>query len=269
MSGITGEPTLLVLKVGGSVLTDKYSTGGTDYAAIDDFAARIADLHAEQPGRIVLVTGGGPLCHPVGMRIKADRADAYAAVALTEPAFAMRWAWTTRLRAHGVRAVPLQVSAMYTERPDGTVVQTEAVERLLRAGALPVLSSDFVVTAGGTLRIFSSDEVPALFTAERFRPLRVVALSDVPGILTGGGDVLPEVDPHRLDEIRGLLWNKPGNATGAMDGKVAALAALARDGVECVIARGERTRPMRHLLAPMSEWPPATPRTLIAVGAHR
>lgn len=182
-----GEPRLLVLKIGGSVLSDKQDTGETDFDAIGAFAGQVADLIAEYPGRVVLVTGGGALCHPVGLRIKADRQDPYAAVALTEPAFTMRWAWTARLRERGVRAVPLQVTAMFGERADGsTITETGVVRRLLAEGALPVLSSDCVVTSVGTLRILSSDEVPALMVAEEFGPVRIVTLTDVPGILTGG-----------------------------------------------------------------------------------
>lgn len=143
-----GEPGLLVLKVGGSLLSDKRHSGQTDHAAIDAYAAQVAELLATHPGRIVLVTGGGALCHPVGLRIKAAKDDPYAAVALTEPAFRMRWAWTTALRAHGVRAVPLQTTSMLNELPDGTTVtETGVVSRLLAEGALPVLSSDCVVTA--------------------------------------------------------------------------------------------------------------------------
>jgi len=264
-----GEPRLLVLKIGGSVLSDKQDTGETDFDAIGAFAGQVADLIAEYPGRVVLVTGGGALCHPVGLRIKADRQDPYAAVALTEPAFTMRWAWTIRLRERGVRAVPLQVTAMFGERADGsTITETGVVRRLLAEGALPVLSSDCVVTSAGTLRILSSDQVPALMPAEEFGPVRIVTLTDVPGILTGGpgSPVLRYLDPDDLAVAERLFWPTDAwDATGAMAGKVEALAEHARRGAECVIARGDRAAgSLRHLFAPMAEWPADTPYTLIS-----
>ncbi|MEU2626364.1 hypothetical protein [Kitasatospora sp. NPDC007106] len=264
-----GEPRLLVLKIGGSVLSDKQGTGQTDFDAIDAFAGQVADLVAGFPGRVVLVTGGGALCHPVGLRIKADRQDPYAAVALTEPAFTMRWAWTTRLRARGVRAVPLQVTSMFGEHPDGTpITETAVVRRLLAEGALPVLSSDCVVTAAGTLRILSSDHVPALLTAEEFGPVRIVALTDVPGILTRGpgSAVLRHLDPDDPTAAERLFWPTDAwDATGAMAGKVEALAEHARRGAECVITRGDRAaEDLRHLFAPIAEWPADTAYTLIS-----
>ncbi|GAA2496186.1 hypothetical protein GCM10010406_35590 [Streptomyces thermolineatus] len=264
------EPGLLVLKVGGSLLSDKRHSGETDHAAVDEYAAMVAELVAEHPGRIVLVTGGGALCHPVGLRIKAAEDDPYAAVALTEPAFRMRWAWTTALRARGVRAVPLQTTSMLNELPDGTVVtETGVVSRLLSEGALPVLSSDCVVTAAGTLRILSSDDVPGvvLDAAVAPGPVRVVALTDVPGIhLSQDPDspVLPHLDPDDLAAVRRLFWDDAWDATGAMEGKVEALAAHARRGAECVITRGDRgPGGLRHLFAPLDAWPHDVPRTLI------
>ncbi|NNN29646.1 hypothetical protein HLK59_04605 [Streptomyces sp. S3(2020)] len=262
------EPGLLVLKVGGSLLSDKQHTGETDYTAIDDYAALLADLVAAYPGRVVLVTGGGALCHPVGLRIKAAKDDPYAAVALTEPAFLMRWAWTTRLRARGVRAVPLQVTSMLEERPDGTRAHhTAVVGRLLAQGALPVLSSDCFLTAEGTLRILSSDDVPAVLLDLGLGPVRVVALTDVDGIHTGGpgSPVLAHLDPDDLAAARALFWTDAWDATGAMEGKVEALADSARRGAECVITRGDRTAAdLRHLFAPLPDWPQDAPRTLIS-----
>ncbi|MFD3515425.1 hypothetical protein [Streptomyces sp. NPDC058657] len=264
-----GAPGLLVLKVGGSLLSDKRTTGETDYTAIDDYAGLLAGLVAEFPGRVVLVTGGGALCHPVGLRIKASVDDPYAAVALTEPAFLMRWAWTTRLRARGVRAVPLQVTSMISELPDGTsATETSVVRRLLAEGALPVLSSDCVVTAEGTLRILSSDDVPGIVLDAATGPVRVVALTDVAGIHTGkgsGSPVLAHLDPDGLEAARRLFWTDEWDATGAMEGKVEALAAHARRGAECVITRGDRAAPsLRHLFAPLAAWPRDVPRTLIS-----
>ncbi|MEV5441053.1 hypothetical protein AB0N23_00605 [Streptomyces sp. NPDC052644] len=266
-----GEPGLVVLKIGGSLLSDKRTSGETDHAAIDAYASQVAALIAMHPGRLVLVTGGGALCHPVGLRIKAAKDDPYAAVALTEPAFRMRWAWTTALRAHGVRAVPLQTTTMLNELADGTTVtETGVVSRLLAEGALPVLSSDCVVTATGTLRILSSDDVPGvvLDAAVAPGPVRVVALTDVAGIHLArdpGSPVLPHLDPDDLGAVRRLFWDDAWDATGAMEGKVEALAAHARRGAECVITRGDhRPGALRHLFTPLEAWPDDAPRTVIS-----
>jgi len=266
-------PGLVVLKVGGSLLSGKGPQGGLDDEAFDGYATLVADLAERFPGRLLLVTGGGALCHPVGLRINQATDDPFAAVALTEPAFAMRWEWTTRLRARGVRAVPLQSTGLLDEDDEGVPrPHAHVVRRLLTVGALPVLSSDCVLTASGTLRILSSDETPAVALGLGFGPVRVVALTDVPGIIAGpdgAGPVLPFVDPDALDAVRPWFWDRSANATGAMAGKVEALAALARRGAECVITRGRHDAgSLRHLFAPMDRWPADLERTLISRGTE-
>jgi isopentenyl phosphate kinase len=264
-----GEPHVLVVKVGGGLLSDKRTGGGTSSSAIDDFAALLDDLVTAYPGRVVLVTGGGSLCHTVGVGVN-EKGDPFSAVALTEPAFAMKWAWTAALRARGVRAVPLQVAAMAWEDTAGEVVaNTAVVRRVLAEGALPVLSSDFIVTAAGTLRILSSDYVPGILVHEQFAPVRIVTLADVPGILTGtelDSPVLPHVDLDDLAQAESLIWpTGEWDATGAMAGKVAALAEHARRGAECLITRGDQRAPsLRYLFDPLSCWPSSIPRTVIA-----
>ncbi|GAA3112095.1 aminotransferase class V-fold PLP-dependent enzyme [Streptosporangium carneum] len=262
-----GEPHLLVLKIGGSLLSDKRETGETDLSAVGDFAVLVSDLVDRFPGRVVLVTGGGALCHAVGLKV--DPNDPFSALALTEPAFTMRWAWTSRLRELGVRAVPLQATAMFSERPGGeTTTQTEVVRRLLAEDALPVLSSDCVVASDGSLRILSSDHVAGIPLDDELSPVRIVTLTDVPGILTGGPDspVLAHLDPDDLPSARRLFWpTDEWDATGAMAGKVEALAEHARRGAECVIMRGDRRADsLAYLFAPMSEWPESVPRTVIS-----
>lgn len=265
-------PALLVLKVGGSLLSDKEAENGIDPAAFDAYAALVGDLATAYPGRLILVTGGGARCHPVGRRINESGHDPYAAVALTEPAFAMRWEWTVRLRAAGVRAVPLQSTDLLQDVGGGRWAgSAHVVAGLLRHGALPVLSSDCVLTETGGLRILSSDETPAVaFEAGvAARRIRIVALTDVPGIIAGpdrSGPVIEYVDPTDLDSVRTWFWDRERDATGAMAGKVEALAAHARRGAQCVIAEGRAdAADLRHLMAPLDDWPADTPRTLIAL----
>ncbi|MFE6975515.1 aminotransferase class V-fold PLP-dependent enzyme [Streptomyces sp. NPDC057682] len=261
-------PELLVLKIGGSLFSDKRAGGGTDPEAVADYARQVRDLAAAHPGRVVLVTGGGAACHEVGRTVDPAR-DPWSALALTAPAFAVRWEWTTRLRRLGVRAVPLQLTGLYGERPDGAEdAHPDAVRRLLEGRALPVLSSDCVLTADGTLRIVSSDEAPALLLDRDPGTVRIVALTDVPGVLTGADDsspVLPRLDaadPSAADE---LLWPTGSwDATDAMRGKIRHLAAHARRGAQCVITRGERTGRLTHLFAPLESWPAGERHTEIA-----
>jgi isopentenyl phosphate kinase len=91
----------LVLKIGGSLVSDKKGSGHIDDELVGAYAAMVADLARARPGRIVLVAGGGAFGH--GAVRHLDPADHFAAIALTEATFRVKWVWTTALRACGAR----------------------------------------------------------------------------------------------------------------------------------------------------------------------
>ncbi|WP_406727098.1 hypothetical protein WJ438_24150 [Streptomyces sp. GD-15H] len=262
-----GEPRTLVVKVGGSLVSDKRTDDHLDAAAVRDYATLVADLVRTFPGRTVFVAGGGALGH--GAVRDLDAADDFATLGLTRATFAVKWAWTTAFRESGIRAMPLQVAAMCADRTTGAVADLTVVRRLLAEGVLPVLSGDCILTADGGLRIYGSDHVPGMLVDPSLAPVRIVTLTDVPGILTGAerdGPVLPWVSPDDPAPAHGLVWETASwDTSDAMRGKVDAMVAHARRGAECVITRGDRTAAsLRHLLSPMSQWPADVPHTLIS-----
>ncbi|MEU0099228.1 hypothetical protein [Streptomyces sp. NPDC006267] len=263
----TGEPRTLVVKVGGSLVSDKRTDDHLDAAAVRAYAALVADLVRTFPGRTVFVAGGGALGH--GAVRDLDAADDFAALGLTRATFAVKWAWTEAFREAGVRAVPLQVAAMCADQPSGAVADLTVVRRMLAEGVLPVLSGDCILTADGGLRIYGSDQVPGMLVDGSLDPVRIVTLTDVPGILTGtgpDGPVLPWVSPDDPTPAHALVWETASwDTSDAMRGKVDAMVEHARRGAECVITRGDpASASLHHLLAPMSRWPADVPHTLIS-----
>ncbi|MFD7164768.1 amino acid kinase family protein [Streptomyces violascens] len=262
-----GEPRTLVVKVGGSLVSDKRTDDHLDHDAVRDYARLIADLVDTHPGRVVFVAGGGALGH--GAIRDLHDFDGFAQLALTNATFAVKWAWTRALRSFGIRAVPLQVMAMCADGADGPVADLTVVRRTLAEGALPVLSGDCILTSGSRLRVLGSDHVPGILVDDALGPVRIVTLTDVPGIRTGAapdGPVLEYVDPFDPSAAYTHLWETAAwDTSGAMRGKVDALTGHARRGAECLIMRGERTAPgLRHLFWPMADWPESLERTLIA-----
>ncbi|MFJ8883241.1 hypothetical protein ACIRJR_07495 [Streptomyces sp. NPDC102402] len=262
----TTAPRTLVVKVGGSLVSDKRTDDHLDAEALRDYAAQIADLVRTFPGRTVFVAGGGALGH--GAVRDLDAADDFAVLGLTHATFAVKWAWVTAFREAGIRALPLQVAAMCSDGPEGTSADLTLVRELLGKGVLPVLSGDCILTRDGGLRILGSDHVPGVLVDDALAPVRIVTLTDVPGILTGTGphsSVLARVSADDPAPAHDLVWETAAwDTSGAMHGKVDALVAHARRGAECVITRGDRSAgSLRHLLAPMDRWPEDLPHTLI------
>lgn len=254
---------LVVLKVGGSLVSDKAGARNLDLEALAGYARRFAEL--AQVADAVLVAGGGAFGH--GAVRGLDPGSRTAALGLTEATFAVKWAWVRALADAGVPALPVQVAAVATVRDGRPEMTDDVVRRLLDAGVTPVLAGDCVPDATGHLRVVGSDVVPLLVVERLARPARVVMLTDVPGILTGGpgGDVVPLVDPDDPAPAFEHLWETPAwDTSGSMAGKLGALLACAASGADCTIMRGSPDLDLTFLARPRAQWPPGLVSTRVS-----
>lgn len=260
-------PALVVVKVGGSLFSDKRQARTFDPVAMDRYAAAMAALWRAAPGRVAFVSGGGAFGHDAVRCL--DRDDPDATLPLTEAMFALKWLWTKALRSHGCRAVPLQVAAFAGREETGLQVADRVPRRLLDLGALPVLSGDAICGPGGGLEVLGSDRVAEVLLGVRSGPVRVAMLTDVPGILLdgpGGGEVLREVDPDQPESAAAAVWEVPSwDTSRSMGGKLEAAIALARRGTECLILEGRPSgERLRLLLEPCEAWPGSVPCTRVS-----
>jgi isopentenyl phosphate kinase len=267
------DPTaLLVLKVGGSLVSDKSRTRHMDWEALDAYAALAADLFRAHRGRMALVVGGGSYGHGAVRGLDPD--DSFGLLDLTEAMFAVKWAWARALRAHGIRAMPVQLTAMcrvVSGVPQGS---TDVLDRLLDHASLPVLSGDCILDEQGELALTSSDEVPGMLVDldRGTLPARIVVLTDVAGVLLDGPDgsqVVPWLDAEHPEQWSSLLWPaQEWDVSGAMAGKVRALTRAAMSGAECVIMEGDvAMTDFRFMLDPVDRWPDSLPKTVIGRGS--
>jgi isopentenyl phosphate kinase len=275
----------LVVKIGGSLFSDKSRAGYVDESAFDRLAARVAALHraalhraaqhGADGGRVVLVTGGGAIGH--GALRASDTADPFGTIGFAGATSTVRWRWVEALRRRSVRAFPLQLGAFATAGPHGPLVAADALHALLGAGVLPVLSGDCVLAADGSLAAVSSDATPEYVAAALGEGTRVAMLTDVPGIVMdgpGGGRVLSEVDARRPAEAYGYLWpHSEWDASGAMHGKLDSLVRCALAGAECFILSGAEgagaegagaETDLQFLFGPVAGWPASLSYTRIA-----
>ncbi|MFF5970025.1 hypothetical protein ACFY7C_00715 [Streptomyces sp. NPDC012769] len=256
-------PRLLVLKIGGSLFSDKRRDRHLDAEAVRHYARVAAELHRAAPGRVVLVSGGGSYGH--GAVRDLDPADPFAALPLTGANAELRWAWTEALRGAGVPAFPVQFAATAVLGADGApALCGEAVPRLLAAGILPVLSGDCLPTPDGRLVVVGSDLVPGALIGLAPEATRIVMLTDVDGVMDGS-TVVWHLTPATAGAALGVLREAPRwDTTGSMVGKLTALLAHASGGAECVILNGARVgTASRFLLEPLSTWPETLPRTTV------
>ena len=211
-----------VLKLGGSVITDKNREGTLDEAGL----GVAADAVAAASDDLVVVHGGGSFAHP--------RADAHAvtvtdgtedAAAVTDIHAAMTDlsdAVVGALHDRGAPALPVGTLPVASRDAAGDLsLPAGAVERMLGEGFLPVVHADPVVQEGAGATILSGDEIVTSL-ARSLEADRVGLCSEVPGVLDADGDVIDRVDSWG-DAAEALGGSAGTDVTGGMAGKVRTL----------------------------------------------
>jgi len=194
-----------VLKLGGSLITDKNRPETLDDAALaaacDAVASALADGAVD---RLVVVHGGGSFGHhhasEHGVSTTAGTADAGAVMDIHSAMTELNRAVLNRLHERDVPAVPvhpLSLSARL-EGPDGDLdLPLSSTATLLGEGFVPVLHGDGVATAGASVTVVSGDEL-VVELAVGLGARRVGVCSTVPGVLDSDGGI-PSI--HRF--VRG------------------------------------------------------------------
>ncbi|USZ68196.1 isopentenyl phosphate kinase [Halorussus salilacus] len=216
-----------VLKLGGSVVTDKDRPEALDGPALDAAADAVADaLSSGDVDDLVVVHGGGSFGHhhasEHGVSTTEGTRDAGAVVQIHGAMKTLDEFVLARLHDRSVPAVPVHpLSVASRDRGGDLSLPTRGVETMLGEGFVPVLHGDVVAHEGAGATILSGDEVVTA-VAEGVGADRVGFCSTVPGVLDGDEAVIPEIRSY--EEVADLLGGSDAtDVTGGMAGKVRAL----------------------------------------------
>lgn len=246
MTGPRRNP-VAVLKIGGSILTDRRTYCVVDPASLRRVAEALAGWLPEAPRPVVLILGGGSFGHNVvvehGLAFDGRHRHPAETFELTARLFELKTAMARELAACGVAAMPLQEAVLFGRRPDGglRVAQRAVLERCFEGDWLPLVTGGLVPDRGRSFVPVSSDRL-VLPLAEAFPVRRYVALTDRPGLCDPTAEGWPLVERVRMErcaEILELLRpSQKIDVTRGMEGKLEAILELAAAGVGSVIGDG-------------------------------
>ena len=251
---------LIFLKLGGSLITDKATAHTARPETLARLAGEIAEALAAEPGlRLVLGHGSGSFGH-VPAKKYATRQGVHTPeqwrgfVEVWQEARSLNQIVMAALQAAGLEAVAFPPSAAVTAR-DGRVAAWDLgpLEAALAHGLLPVVYGDVVFDTlrGGT--ILSTED---LFEhlAPRLRPGRLLLAGLEAGVWAdypACTRLLREVTPGSLEGIAaGLGGAQAADVTGGMESKVRQALALVQavEGLEGLIFSGEEAGNVRRAL---------------------
>jgi isopentenyl phosphate kinase len=220
----------LILKLGGSVITDKSVDCAINRDQLVSIAGAIARARTDG---IVVIHGAGSCGHPEAKRYNLD---AGAVAGQTEGIYVTHRAVSrlndevvSTLRGQGVAAIG--VHPLHTAVADnGRLVTFECrqLETMLELGMVPVIHGDVVMDLSRGACIVSGDQL-VRYLAVGLAISRVGLATDVPGVLDGEM-VVSEITRDTMPTLR-IGNSMHTDVTGGMRGKINELLDLADAGI--------------------------------------
>ncbi|EMA41748.1 isopentenyl phosphate kinase [Halobiforma nitratireducens] len=248
---------MIVLKLGGSVVTEKDRPETLDGDALERAADAIAAALETGEGSggdtasdLVIVHGGGSFGHhnasEHGVSTTDGTHDASAVADIHGAMKTLNQFVLGRLHARDVNAVPVHPFSTASRDEAGQLeFPTTQLEAMLEEGFVPVLHGDLIAHTGTGATVVSGDELVATL-ADELEADRIGLCSTVPGVLDETDTVIDEI--AAFEDVADVLGESDTtDVTGGMAAKVRALLELepeasifGLDDLERFLA-GERT----------------------------
>jgi isopentenyl phosphate kinase len=242
-------PEAILVKLGGSLITDKAREETSRPAVIERLAGEIARAAVGSPAPLVVGHGSGSFGHVAAARFRIAEGltspDQRPGISLTqERAAALHRQVVAALLAAGALPYSLSPSSMLvTAGAEAVAFLEEPLLLALGNGLLPVLYGDVVMDRDQGVAICSTERL--LLLLARHLPKRGVTVrralwfGETPGVWDDTGKTIPHLTRDLFAEINRAIGGSAGtDVTGGMRHRVEAALALADLGVTSLILDG-------------------------------
>jgi isopentenyl phosphate kinase len=212
-------PDLILLKLGGSVITDKSRPFTAQEDVVRRLGREIQQAKAVRPGlQVVIGHGSGSFGHVVAHRyhthegILDDRSwQGFAETA--RAAASLNRLVTDWLFTEGVPVVSFSPVASARCRGKQLLhLEIQPLEAVLQAGLMPIVYGDVAIDESVGFTIVSTEQIFE-YLAHRLRPVQIVLAGVVDGVYDA--DPLRRPDASRIERITPVNWPQVRAALGA------------------------------------------------------
>jgi isopentenyl phosphate kinase len=246
---------LTILKLGGSVITEKTHALSARPKVIDRIACELSSFGSE----LILIHGAGSFGHPIVKKygIGLGHAD-FRRIGVSETKLALMELNSLVVRAlknHKIPSVPFMPSCFMTaEEGRLTSMTINSLKRMLDTGYVPVLHGDLIPDSHWGVSVVSGDQM-AVQLAKDLKASLVIFGCDVDGVFTSD----PRLNRHaelvsqiRYSELERWIATVGGSTetdvTGGMRGKLVEIAKLADDQTNVIIFNLAKRGNLKRLL---------------------
>lgn len=234
--------TLIILKIGGSVITEKGSISRAREAEIDRISREIAAFKTDSDSHLILVHGAGSFGHPQALKYRLSEGfDAEGAYLTHSSVKVLNSKVVESLNNAGAHALPVHpLSSCLLENGKLVDFQLGQVRVMLERGIIPVLHGDVVMDRTKGTSVLSGDRIIP-YLALTLNASKIGAGSDVDGVLDEKENLIRKITPFGfMDMKKNIKGSGSPDVTGGMLGKVSELLDLAGKGVSSRIFNASR-----------------------------
>jgi isopentenyl phosphate kinase len=242
---------LILVKLGGSVITDKNKPFTEDIDTIKRLAKEIHEARQEKKFRLIVGHGGGSYPHTPASEFKVNEGiinhKSYEGIAKVQDAASRFHRIIVReLMNVGENAMSVQLSSC-SVCEDGKIKEMflEPIKKLLDFDMVPVPYGDVGLDRKKGCCIISTERIFDYLARnlskidEKYRISRIIMCARVRGVFTDNPDVnsyaelIKEITPKNIEEVESYLKGSSGiDVTGGMLHKVKMMLELAKLGIE-------------------------------------
>ncbi len=240
-----------ILKIGGSVITDKSQELGVRMDAISRLADEIRDAN---PRNLIIVHGGGSFGHPIAQKhaIKEGFKEENQIIGFAETHHVMtvlNGLFMDALIWRGIPAVSITPSSCTMTR-NGRIACFEdtPLKQLMKMGFIPVLYGDAVFDTELGFTILSGDQLVS-FLAVRFNMEKILIGVDVDGLYDtdpkteAKAKMFEHLTLNELKKVHGRLGgSNVCDVTGGMFNKIAELIPAVEHGIPVLIVNATKPK---------------------------
>lgn len=236
---------IILVKIGGSVITDKFRPFTERRDVIKRLAEEIHSANQESKYKFIVGHGGGSYPHTPAEKYQVHKGinenSDYSGISLVQDAAARlnRIVMSSLINA-GENGISLQPSATILAKSSKIIEwDTKILEEVLKIGLLPVVYGDVVMDIAQGCSIISTEEI-FYYLSKKLPVKRIVIGSDVDGVINIASDTKEKIDiitPSDKNWIsRSLRGAETIDVTGGMKNKVEVLLQIAEEnGIESEI----------------------------------
>ncbi len=223
---------LIILKIGGSVITEKDAVSSVRKGDIDRISHEVAQFKVNSSNGLILVHGAGSFGHPQAMKWVNEGFDAKGVCLTHSSVKVLNSIVMESLNNAGVNALPVHpLSSCLLENGKIIELQVEKIKIMLDRGIIPVLHGDVVMDRVKGAGVLSGDRIIP-YLAPVMHASKIGAGSNVDGVLDEKGALIKKITPISFIDLKTQISGSASHdVTGGMLGKVSEFLELSKNGI--------------------------------------